>query len=469
MAPRTGHLSGGGLRTWWRALRGNDKDLNDGQLREMAGTFSRRLQAYCKEHDIPVIEASSEERKHELAEQVLPSDEQFEGLFLVITGNAPAPVWEVKHNAEGQIVDIRQSGPFRGHRAKWPYVKHYHPSKGGFYFHIIDRTWGHITIRMCGYPPWPLEGPLFGAQVILNGHEWVERQAKRGKLEVIKDGNCFVGGQDFGQVNELAQKLNQAANVAALRQVCERWLYSSCLCFGLTRQEQEQSGFAYTYSIFQLELSRNLQFQRGTVLDEIYQKIKVAVRGAIDRTRNSLGLEQVKTIFGMKNRPHLRATRGQSNPTLAKSVQRPTYDLTVFKLKWNHITLKIYDKGARVLRVEVVVHNAKDLKCGKLLERWPVLLDRMQGMLVRFMNVVQVAHGPAPKTGWAMAGIDLDKARNRFVIDAVVGLSTVPDGFSLSQLAEGVRERSGWSEQDYSERQAAYDLEPIPKPGQAPF
>jgi len=57
-----------------------------------------------------------------------------------------------------------------------------------------------------------------------------------------------------------------------------------------------------------------------------------------------------------------------------------------------------------------------------------------------------------------MAGIDLDKARNRFVVDAVVGLSTVPDGFSISQLAQSVRDRSGWSEAVYSDRQAAYDL-----------
>jgi len=355
-----------------------------------------------------MIDAAAEVRKHELAEQALPSDEHFDGLsnghlglFLVITGNAPAPVWEVKRSEAGQIVDIRQSGPFRGHRAKWPYVKHYHPSKGGFYFHIIDRTWGHITVRMCGYPP-------FGAQVILNGHEWVERQAKSNHLEVIKDGNSFVGGQDFEQLNQLTDTLTRDSSLSALRQVCERWLYSSCLCFGLTREEQERSGFGYTYSIFQLEFSRNLLFQRGTVLDEVYQKI-------IDRTRNALDLEQVKTIFGMKqsgrsrgHRPHQHPTRGRSDSNLSKSVQRPTYDLTVFKLKWNHITLKIYDKGARILRVEVVVHNgpskghfAKDLKCGKLLERWPVLLDRMRTMaprratlIDRFMGVVQMAHGP---------------------------------------------------------------------------
>src|SRR5215831_17230738 len=29
----------------------------------------------------------------------------------------------------------------------------------------------------------------------------------------------------------------------------------------------------------------------------------------------------------------------------------------VFKIKWRNLTLKIYDKGGRVLRIEVVVHN----------------------------------------------------------------------------------------------------------------
>lgn len=44
------------------------------------------------------------------------------------------------------------------------YVNHYS-------FHIIDPTWGHVTIKMSGHPP-------FGAQIILNGHEDVARQAE---------------------------------------------------------------------------------------------------------------------------------------------------------------------------------------------------------------------------------------------------------------------------------------------------
>ena len=435
--------TGGGLRTWWRQLHGSDANLNDDQLRDMAGTFSRRLRAYCTRHQVSVIDAEAGQRKHELAEEHLPKDPKFRGLFLVITGNAPAPVWEVKRNAKDQIIEVQ-------HRRKWPYVKHY-------YFHLMDPEWGHVTLRMCGYPP-------FGTQVILNGHEWVERQAQRQKVTVAKSGNCFVEGSDFAQVNRLAALLMRASAIGKLAAVCERWLYSSALCFALTREEQQRSGFHYEYSVFQLELSRNLLFARGATMDEVYQKL-------IDRTRQPLELEHLKTIFGFRHRPRQKLKRGRRGPEVAKEVQAYGYDLRVFKVRWGNLVLKIYDKGGRVLRVEVVVHNAKELRCGKVLEKLPVLLERMSGMLVRFLNTVQVAHVSFLDQGaferWAepstrgtrrLAGIDLNKARNRHVVDAVVGLATQPAGFSLAELAEAVRARTGWGSKRYSVRQAAYDL-----------
>lgn len=436
-------MTGGGLRSWWRLLRGDDSQLDDARLREMAGTFSRRLSAFCDKQKIPLIEAQAGERKHELAAAHLPKDKNFSGLFLVITGNAPAPVWEVKRHAAGHIIEIR-------HRKKWPYVKHY-------YFHIIDPQWGHVTVRMCGYPP-------FGAQVILNGHEWVERQTLRAGHTVIKSGNCFVTGSDLAVVNRVAARLTGEAAIERLRAVCERWLYSTCLIFALTREEQQRSRFAYQYSLFQMELSRNLLFTRGTVLDEVYQKL-------IDRTRSALQLQQLKTIFGFSHRPQHRITRGREGPEVAKTVQAQRYDLTVFKIHWGNLTLKIYDKGARVLRIEVVVHNTKELRCGKVLEKLPVLLERLRGMLVRFLDTVQAAHvsfldagaferwsEPSARGSRRLAGIDLNKARNRHVLNAVVSLSTEPDGFTVAEVAARVRERSGWSEAQYAARHAAYDL-----------
>jgi DNA-binding transcriptional ArsR family regulator len=291
-----------------------------------------------------------------------------------------------------------------------------------------------------------------------------ERQAWRKKVVTVKDGNCFVEGSDFPGIGRLAAELNRPGAIGRLRKLCERWIYSTCLCFALPSENRKRSGFAYQYSVFQLELSRNLLFLRGTTMDEVYQKL-------IDRTRKPLDLKQVKTIFGFSYRPHQKAKRGHKQSEIFKAVEAPSYDLTVFKIKWRNLTLKIYDKGGRVLRIEAVVHNAKELRAGRMLDNLPGLIERARDMLVRFLDTIQAAHisfldeaafeglsDPTTRGTKRLAGIDLNKARNRLVVDAVIALSTKPDGFTVAQLAESVHKRSGKPANAYSPRNAAYDL-----------
>src|SRR5438552_290215 len=257
--------SAGGFRSWWRALMGSDETLDRAHLERMAGRFKRRLEAYAKKNKIPFLLCEAGERKHEKAEPYVPQDSGFKGVFLILVGRAPAPVWEVERNHKNQITNLYR-------KKKWPYVNHYH-------IHLMDPEWGHVTIRICGYPP-------FGAQVIANGHEWVERQARKRSLPVKKEGNCFTGGADFQALNQIAKTLRATHAVGRLTKVCDRWLYSACLCFALDSDEQQRTNFQYQYSFYQLENSRNLLFKRGTTLDEVYQKL-------LDRTRRAL---DVKTL-----------------------------------------------------------------------------------------------------------------------------------------------------------------------------
>lgn len=441
--------SGGGFRHWWRRLFGDDAKLDKDHIQGMAGDFSRRLTAFCAKSKIPLIRCEAGERKHEIARDYLPEDPNFRGLFLVLTAHVPAPVWEVHRNSKGQITNLK-------HRDKWPYVKHY-------YFHLIDPEWGHVTIRICGYPP-------FGAQIILNGHERVERKATFAQVVVIKEGNCFIEGSDFAVISPLAAQLKEAAMIQEIQQLCDRWIYSSCLCFALDSRQQQQTDFRYNYSLYQLELSRNFLFKRGTTMDEVYQNL-------IDRTRCSLDIGKLKTIFGTRHRPHvtkIKLKRGRRGPELSKLVQSPTYDLTVFKVRWGNLIVKIYDKSARVLRVEVIVQNAGDLRSGRLLKNWPTLLARMDGILIRFLNTVQVAHVSFLDEGtfdqWTeptrlgsrrLAGLDLNKPRIRSVLQSLTTLSTKPEGFTPKDFAQKVREQTGWTEATYGSRQAAYDLAKI--------
>jgi hypothetical protein len=123
-----------------------------------------------------------------------------------LVARAPAPLWEVRRNAQGQITELRRT-------EQWPYVQHY-------YFQILDREWGHVVVRLCGYAPW-------GAQVIVNGHEWVERQARAQKVRVVKKGNCFIEGTHYQAVDRLASGLSGPDLGPRLAALCARWLYSA--------------------------------------------------------------------------------------------------------------------------------------------------------------------------------------------------------------------------------------------------
>jgi hypothetical protein len=149
--------SPGGCRRWWRRLHGgSDAELENNHLMGMAGRFSRRVRAYAQAKKIPVVDCRQGERKHELAEQYLPTDPNFVGVFLIRVSRAPAPVWDIQRSKNGTLVNIKRKAPL-------PYVNHYS-------FHILDPEWGHVTIKLCGHPP-------FGAQILLNGHEYVERHS----------------------------------------------------------------------------------------------------------------------------------------------------------------------------------------------------------------------------------------------------------------------------------------------------
>lgn len=433
--------SPGGFRTWWRRVKGSDEDLNNTSLMRFAGRFSRRIHAYAKKHGIPLIHSQRGERKHELAEQYLPQAPAFRGVFCIIAGLAPAPIFHVNRSKSGAI-NITTKTPY-------PYVNHYS-------FHIMDPEWGHLIIKLCPHPP-------FNAQIILNGHEYVARQAQRYRLAFTKEGNCFTNVTDATGLARIADTMRASCSVGRLVRVCERWIYSACLCFALDLSEQKKSGFQYAYSVYQVEYSRNLLFTRGRTLDQVFH-------GLIDRTRAPLNIKTIKTIFGYKHRPF--SHHGKRNfPRFEVAVERPVYDLTIFKVHFGKMTIKMYSKGERVLRIEVIVHNTKQLRCGKRIDRFPQITASLKAILERFLEVLRgvdvsfiddgkLETWPLPsKVGRArVGGLDVNRPRVRAVMEAVIALSINPRGFTAADLASKVKEILGTPGTPYHSRQASYDL-----------
>ena len=423
--------SPGGFRVWWRNWMGREDNLTDNQLMRLSGRFSRRLRASCDKKGVPWHRCEKGEKPHEIVQPHIPDAEDFVGLFMVVIHRAPFPTWHIVRTADGKtIVRIER-------KKDKPFVNHYG-------FHIIDPDWGHVTINICGQPP-------FTAQIILNGHEYVERQARKQAVPFTKEGNCFTELPDAAGLARIAGTLRSPSAVGQLTQLCERWIYSTCLCFGLDIEDQQRTGFHYDYYPFQTEYSRNFLFQRGGEMEQLFQSV-------IDHTRAPLNLKTIRTIFGAKQRP--RRSRSKSDkrdkvPPVKAVVERPVYDVTVFKIDFGCYTVKIYTKGERVLRVEAIVHNARKVPGRSKIPRFDELVAILRGIVDRFLNVVQSVSScfidadaledlPSPSlVGKArVAGVDVNKPRIRHVLQAVISLA--PLGRLLQSLPSGrMRPTSG--------------------------
>ena len=365
---------------------------------------------------------------------------------MILVSKAPALVWEAQMTGTGKLGQLVIKQP-------WPYVNHYS-------FHILDPDWGHLTIKMSGHPP-------FGAQVMLNGHEYVACQAQKAGIGFTKQDNCFTTIPNAAELAQVADTLSRNETAGRLRQLCERWIYTTCLCFALDLEEQKRSAFHYQYSVFQMEYSRNLLFHSGRQMDEVFQAL-------IDRTRGPLDLDRVKTIFGDKNRPHY--DKRKKNPTRwGVVVEKPAYDVTIFKVHYGKMTLKIYTKGERVLRIEVIVHNTKEYRWGRSLPCFSEIvtpppghsgtIPECRGLHACLLRERRDAGAicPSPHTigQTKVGGIDLNKPRMRRVAEAVLALSASPAGFTASDLARQVHSMSGRPESAYGARRAAYDIKKL--------
>jgi hypothetical protein len=168
----SGHAPGG-FRVWWRRWHhGSDADPDNAHPVRLAGRFARRVRASAAARGIPVIDCTAEERKHRIAEDYLATHTVGTGVFLIPVARAPATVWKVSRTAAGVI---------RNPETKREFVNHYS-------VHLMDPAWGQVTIKMSRHPP-------FGAQVILNGHEYVACGQAAG-LGFTQEGTCFTAVDD---------------------------------------------------------------------------------------------------------------------------------------------------------------------------------------------------------------------------------------------------------------------------------
>ena len=241
---------------------------------------------------------------------------------------------------------------------------------------------------------------------------------------------------------QIADTLSQPAAIGRLGQACDRWIYTACLCFGLDLADQQASGFRYAYSVYQAEYSRNLIFAYGGQMDRVFGTMPAGPGpGWTCRPCGPCSGPQPPGKYGTA-----------PSPRLGVVIETPAWDLTVFKVHFGLLTLKGYTKGERVLRFEAIVHNTKQLRRGRALEKFPEIVARLAGMARRFCTALDcvdtgfIPDGtldelplPAQLGATRVGGLDLNKPRIRAVLAAALALATSPTGSPSPTWPPGYR------------------------------
>ena len=125
--------SAGGLRHWWRNMYGDDSDLTTNRLMRLSARYHRSVKSWCRSSNVPFISFKTGERKSEKAKALQPKQGGFEGIFAVFLARSTALLWTV-YRKNNKIVNI-------GRKKKTSLVNH-------FSFHIMDKEWGHVTVKI---------------------------------------------------------------------------------------------------------------------------------------------------------------------------------------------------------------------------------------------------------------------------------------------------------------------------------
>lgn len=280
------------------------------QLKEASLAEARRLQRPIEYLSSPKI--SKEERAQEIAER----DGIDQGLICVLTAVEPCMSFEVQRNRQSQHATIERA------IRKCLFLYHYWIDPVFGFMHARIQTWFPFRVRIC-----------------LNGREWLSRQMDAEGLEYQKHQNCFLHLQD----PQRAQQLMDRQLKTNWPEQCRRMAQQLNPAFDDIFEKYQ---VAYSWSTYQSEWATDLLFRSQQALNRLYE-------GLVGQAIMVFDSPDVLRFLG-KKMPHFQGE------THSSYLRRPEGLRIKHRVKSNSI--KMYDKGGQILRLETTIQDPYDFK-----------------------------------------------------------------------------------------------------------
>jgi hypothetical protein len=199
------------------------------------------------------------------------------------------------------------------------------------YKYYLDPDFGFMHLRLQTYLP-------FDVQVCMNGREWLARQLVRHGVEFERADNCLTRVDDPALAQRLLDEQLRTAWPATLDALSKR-------IHPLHEEIFRASPMKYWWVAYQTEWASDLLFKDPAALAAIYPAL---VRHAVDHFKSPDVLR------------FLARTERQAWKTEVVSSFRERPEGVRVKHWLNGNSVKMYDKAARILRVETTIGNPKD-------------------------------------------------------------------------------------------------------------
>jgi len=197
-----------------------------------------------------------------------------------------------------------------------------------YYFYFIDRLLGLCFVKV------PTVAP-FISTVYYNGHGWLEKKLQKEGVLYQREENAFTYIGNYERAQELSDKMR----VEDIHQALDIFMDRYCPL-------PKEWGLRFNYTISQAEYAMDIVFKEQDELKPIYDNI-------VKTAMHTVTPESIATFLGKRLTVRFEGEMGSRYNERVLG--------TRIKHQMGELSVKVYDKFGKVLRIEVTAYNVSKL------------------------------------------------------------------------------------------------------------
>jgi hypothetical protein len=341
--------------------------------------------------------ASPQTRKEAVAREIALEDGVEEGLICVLSCVEPCRSYEIHRNRREKRLQLVST------QRKCKFLYHY----------WIDPVFGFMSARIQTWFP-------FSIQVCMNGREWLARRLDQAGIEYQRYDNSFPWIADFPKAQRIMDRMHRIGWTKVLDGVARRLNPAHGAMFRGLEQP-------YYWSAYQTEWATDVAFDSTAALAAIYPQL---VRGAMA----TFASRDVMRFLGKRLDGHYQGE------VISDYHDRPEGVRVKHWALGNSI--KVYDKGGSLLRIETTINRADAFQSYRASERDPQGAKSWRPMrkgVADMRRRAEVSQQANDRYGGALASLD-----------TTTPLGKLAAGVCRRVTKDGKRYRAlrPWSEED---------------------